>query len=60
MMENITSYSVLIIITGKNRQWKRSKIPTSLTSGWQSQYYSKKGCDVMGMCCERRTIIGWI
>jgi len=26
---------------------------------WQSWYYSKTGCDGMGMCCEKKTVIGW-
>jgi len=23
------------------------------------RYYSKTGCDGMGICCEKKTMIGW-
>jgi len=25
----------------------------------QSRYYSETGCDGMGMCCKKKTMIGW-
>ena len=29
-----------------------------LTNTKQCQYYSGTGCDGMGMCCEKKTMIG--
>jgi len=26
----------------------------------ESEYYSKTGCGGMGMCCEKKTMTGWI
>jgi len=26
---------------------------------WQSWYYSKTGCNGMGMCCKKQTMVGW-
>jgi len=31
---------------------------TELAFTYTSQYYSKTGCDGMGICCEKKTVIG--
>jgi len=36
----------------------REKLGIDDNNRWQSLYYSKTGCDGMGICCKKKTMIG--
>jgi len=44
----------------KVKDWVPIVVKRETRIRWQFQYYSKTGCDGMGMCCKKKTMIGWV
>jgi len=40
------------------RQVGGSSLGSKISALWSSWYYSRTGCDGMGMCCEKKMMIG--